>query len=214
MNELMKPVCPPKPDSRPPVSYGALQLESRYLLSPLAGYTNLPFRRIVRELGGVGLATTDLVNARGLLEGSEKTLQLTQTCPEDSPFAVQIFGSEPQQMKEAAQLLESRDVDSIDINMGCPVNRIVKGGAGASMMCRPSDTVSLVQTVVEAVKIPVSVKMRLGWDDSELSAPFFAREFEKVGVVAVAIHGRTREQGFRGVVNHDGIRKVVEAVES
>ncbi|HBL48597.1 MAG TPA: tRNA dihydrouridine synthase DusB [Planctomycetaceae bacterium] len=214
MNESMKPVCPPKPDVRPPIRYGALQLESRYLLSPLAGYTNLPFRRIVRELGGVGLATTDLVNARGLLEGSEKTLQLTQTCPEDSPFAVQIFGSEPQQMKEAAQLLESRGVHSIDINMGCPVNRIVKGGAGASMMCRPSDTVSLVQTVVEAVRIPVSVKMRLGWDDSELSAPFFSREFEKVGVVAVAIHGRTREQGFRGVVNHDGIRRVVEAVES
>ncbi len=134
MNESMKPACPPKPDHRPPVCYGALQLESRYLLSPLAGYTNLPFRRIVRELGGVGLATTDLVNARGLLEGSEKTLQLTQTCPEDSPFAVQIFGSEPQQMKDAAQLLESRGVHSIDINMGCPVNRIVKGGAGASMM--------------------------------------------------------------------------------
>lgn len=205
---------PPQPDSRPPLCYGALQLESRYLLSPLAGYTNLPFRRIVREIGGVGLATTDLVNARGLLEGSHKTLQLIQTCPEDSPFAVQIFGSDAQQMSEAAQLLESRGVDSIDINMGCPVNRIVKGGAGASMMCRPQDTVSLVQSVVEAVKIPVTVKMRLGWDDQNLTAPFFAREFEQVGVVAVAIHGRTREQGFRGSVNHDGIRQVVEAVQS
>ncbi len=210
----MNQTLPPKPASRPAVCYGTLKLESRYLLSPLAGYTNLPFRRIVRELGGVGLATTDLVNARGLLEGSEKTLQLIQTCPEDSPFAVQIFGSKPEYMRDAAQLLESRGVDSIDINMGCPVNRIVKGGAGASMMCRPSDTVSLVQTVVDAVKIPVTVKMRLGWDDSDLSAPFFAREFEQVGIVAVAIHGRTREQGFKGTVNHDGIRQVVEAVES
>ena len=205
---------PPQPDRRPPLCYGSLQLESRYLLSPLAGYTNLPFRRIVRELGGVGLATTDLVNARGLLEGSHKTLQLIQTCPEDSPFAVQIFGSEARQMSDAAQLLEARGVDSIDINMGCPVNRIVKGGAGASMMCRPEDTISLVQSVVEAVKIPVTVKMRLGWDDQNLTAPFFAREFEQIGVVAVAIHGRTREQGFRGSVNHDGIRQVVEAVES
>lgn len=210
----MNSALPPQPEPRPSVSYGTLRLQSRYLLSPLAGYTNLPFRRIVRELGGVGLATTDLVNARGLLEGSEKTLQLIQTCPEDSPFAVQIFGSKQEYMRDAAQLLEARGVDSIDINMGCPVQRIVKGGAGASMMCRPSDTVSLVQTVVDAVKIPVTVKMRLGWDDSDLSAPFFAREFEQVGIVAVAIHGRTREQGFRGTVNHEGIRKVVEAVDA
>lgn len=210
----MNQTIPPQPEPRPPVCYGTLKLESRYLLSPLAGYTNLPFRRIVRELGGVGLATTDLVNARGLLEGSEKTLQLIQTCPEDSPFAVQIFGSSLEHMRDAAQLLESRGVDSIDINIGCPVNRIVKGGAGASMMCRPADTVSLVQTVVDAVKIPVTVKMRLGWDDSDLSAPFFAREFEQVGIVAVAIHGRTREQGFKGTVNHEGIRQVVEAVDS
>jgi nifR3 family TIM-barrel protein len=179
----------------------------------LAGYTNLPFRRIVRELGGVGLGTTDLVNARGLLEGSEKTLHLVETCPEDSPFAVQIFGRDAWAMREAAQLLEARGVHSIDINMGCPVDRITKGGAGASMMCRVDETVSLVQNVVEAVKIPVSVKMRLGWDDTQLTAPKFARLFEEVGVVAVAIHGRTRAQGFGGLVNIAGIRQVVEAVE-
>ncbi len=214
LKTTMNTALPPQPEFRPPVSYGTLKLASRYLLSPLAGYTNLPFRRVVREIGGLGLATTDLVNARGLLEGSEKTLQLIKTCPEDSPFAVQIFGSEPKQMQEAAQLLQERHVDSIDINMGCPVNRIVKGGAGASMMCSPDKTISLVQSVVESVEIPVTVKMRLGWDDSQLTAPFFAREFEQVGVVAIAIHGRTREQGFRGSVNHDGIRQVVEAVES
>ncbi|WP_298860284.1 tRNA dihydrouridine synthase DusB [uncultured Gimesia sp.] len=210
----MNSPLPSQPDLRPPVCYGTLKLSSRYLLSPLAGYTNLPFRRIVRDIGGVGLATTDLVNARGLLEGSSKTLQLIQTCPEDTPFAVQIFGNDPKQMQEAAQLLQDRGVDSIDINMGCPVNRIVKGGAGAIMMCHPDKTIALVQSVVESVKIPVSIKMRLGWDDLNLTAPFFAREFEQVGVVAVAIHGRTREQGFRGSVNHDGIRQVVEAVQS
>lgn len=196
-----------------PLRYGQLALPSRYLLSPLAGYTNLPFRRIVRELGGVGLGTTDLVNARGLLDGGPKTLQLVESCPEDRPFAVQIFGSDPVVMKDAAQLLESRGVDSIDINMGCPVKRITKVGAGASLMCQADRTVDLVRTVVDAVKIPVTVKMRLGWDSTQLTAPGFAREFEQVGVAAVAIHGRTREQGFSGTVDRQGIRQVVEAVE-
>lgn len=197
----------------PPLTYGGLKLPSRYLLSPLAGYTNLPFRRVVREVGGLGLATTDLVNARGLLDGSGKSLQLIETCAEDRPFAVQLFGSDPMIMRDAAQFLEHRGVDSIDINMGCPVNRITKGGAGASMMCRADSTVELVRTVVESVKVPVTVKMRLGWDSTKLTAPEFAREFEQAGVAAVAIHGRTREQGFSGVVDRTGIRKVVEAVE-
>ncbi len=203
----------PRPTPRPPLRFGSLALSSRYLLSPLAGYTNLPFRRIVREVGGVGLATTDLVNARGLLSGSVKTLRLIETCPEDRPFAVQIFGAEPAVMREAAQWLEARGVDVVDINMGCPVNRVTKSGSGASMMCRADATVELVRHVVEGVKIPVTVKMRLGWNSSQITAPFFAREFEQAGVAAVMIHGRTRGQGFRGTVDRDGIRRVVEAVE-
>lgn len=194
--------------------YGPLRLQSRYLLSPLAGYTNLPFRRIVRELGGVGLATTDLVNARGLLEGNKKSLELIETCTADSPFAVQIFGKDAGSMCEAAQLLEARGVDSVDINMGCPVDRITKGGSGSAMMCDPNSTINLVQGVVEAVRIPVTVKMRLGWDETQITAPKFAREFEQAGVAAIAIHGRTRAQGFKGSVSRDGIRRVVEAVES
>lgn len=197
----------------PPLRYGTLALASRYHLSPLAGYTNLPFRRIVRQLGGVGLATTDLVNARALLEGSGKSLALIETCPEDRPFAVQIFGGDPSIMRDCAQFLEARGVDSIDINMGCPVQRITKGGAGASLMCQADRTVQLVQTVVESVRIPITVKMRLGWDDTQITAPQFAREFEQVGIAAVAIHGRTRAQGFTGQVNRAGIRAVVEAVE-
>jgi len=193
--------------------YGNLKLPSRYLLSPLAGYTNLPFRRIVREIGGVGLATTDLVNARGLVAGNEKSLRLIETCPEDRPFAVQIFGAEIGEMRDAAQLLEARGVDSIDINMGCPVNRVTKSGSGASLMCRTDSTIDLVARVVEAVRIPVTVKMRLGWNSSQITAPAFAREFEKIGVAAVAVHGRTREQGFGGEVSREGIRRVVEAVE-
>jgi nifR3 family TIM-barrel protein len=197
-----------------PLRFGVLTLPSRYLLSPLAGYTNLPFRRIVRELGGVGLATTDLVNARALLAGSEKSWQLVETCPEDRPFAVQIFGGEASVMRDAAQLLESRGVDAIDINMGCPVEHVTRTGAGASLMCQADSAIGLVRAVVEAVRIPVTVKMRLGWHAGAITAPQFAREFEQAGVAAVAIHGRTREQGFRGRVDRAGIRQVVEAVDA
>ncbi len=192
--------------SRRTLRWGSLELASRYLLAPLAGYTNLPFRLVVRRLGGLGLATTDLVNARALLLASRKTMELIQTCPEDRPVV-------PQEMRDAAQWLEDYGISSVDINMGCPVHKVVRGGGGSAMMCDAARTVDLVRTVVEAVRIPVSVKMRLGWDDQSWSAPFFAREFEQVGVAGVTIHGRTRAQGFGGTVNLDGIRAVVEAVE-
>ena len=196
----------------PKLSYGPLPLPTRWLLSPLAGYTNLPFRRVVRALGGLGLATTDLVNSRALVEGSEKTLELTDTCPEDTPLAVQIFGAEPKYLCEAARRLEGAGHASVDINMGCPVGKVTKTGSGASLMCRREETIELVEAVVRSVSIPVTVKMRLGWDDQNITAPAFARAFEEVGVAAVAIHGRTRAQGFSGQVNRDGIRQVVEAV--
>ncbi len=192
---------------------GSLTLRSRYLLAPLAGYTNLAFRLALRALGGLGLATTDLVNARALLTASRRTMELIQTCPEDRPVAVQIYGSNAAEMRDAAQWLENYGVSAVDINMGCPVHKVVRGGGGSAMMCDAVNTVELVRTIVESVRIPVTVKMRLGWDDDHLSAPFFAREFERAGVAAVTIHGRTRAQGFGGRVNLNGIRAVVEAVQ-
>ncbi len=195
------------------LTFGALQLASRYLLAPLAGYTNLSFRLAVRGVGGLGLATTDLVNARALLMRSRRTMELIKTCPEDRPVSVQIYGTNPSEMRDAAQWLEGYGVSSVDINMGCPVHKVTRGGGGSAMMCDAKSTVSLVRTIVESVRIPVTVKMRLGWDAATLSAPFFAREFEQCGVAAVTIHGRTREQGFGGSVDLDGIRQVVEAVE-
>jgi nifR3 family TIM-barrel protein len=190
----------------------SLRLTSRYWLAPLAGYTNLAFRLAVRELGGLGLATTDLINARALLRGSDKTMQLLSTCPADRPVAVQLYGADAPEMAAAAQWLEGYGVSSVDINMGCPVHKVVRGGGGSAMLCDPVKTVGLVRTVVQAVRIPVTVKMRLGWDEESWSAPFFAREFEQAGVAAVTIHGRTRAQGFSGSVNCEGIRAVVEAV--
>jgi nifR3 family TIM-barrel protein len=200
-------------DNATQLRWGNVTLPSRYLLAPLAGYTNLAFRQAVRQLGGLGLATTDLVNARALLNRSRRTMELLATCPEDRPVAVQIYGNQPSEMADAARWLQEYGVTSVDINMGCPVHKVTRGGGGSAMMCDRDQTLQLVRRVVEAVRIPVSVKMRLGWDDESLSAPYFARAFEQAGVAAITIHGRTREQGFGGSVNLDGIRQVVEAVE-
>jgi nifR3 family TIM-barrel protein len=196
-----------------PLRFGTLTLASRFLLAPLAGYTNLAFRLAVRERGGLGLATTDLVNARALLIRSRRTMELIATCPEDRPVAVQIYGANPAEMREAAQWLEGYGVSSVDINMGCPVHKVTRGGGGSALLCNATSATNLVRAVVEAVRIPVTVKMRLGWDDDNLTAPAIAREFEQAGVAAVTIHGRTREQGFSGSVKLAGIRAVVEAVE-
>ena len=193
---------------------GSLKLESNLFLSPLAGYTNLPFRLVVREIGGVGLCTTDLVNARSLLEKNPKALKLIETRLADSPLAVQLFGSVPVEMRDAAQTLESLGVHSIDINMGCPVRKVCKVGGGSAMMMELDKTAALVRGMVNAVKIPVTAKMRLGWDDENLTAPDLARSLEEAGVAAIFVHGRTREQGFSGTVNLAGIRKVVEAVKT
>ena len=193
---------------------GSLTLKSNLFLSPLAGYTNLPFRLALREVGGLDLATTDLVNARSLIEKNPKAFKLIETCPADSPLAVQLFGSVPEEMRDAAQYLESIGIASVDINMGCPVRKVCRVGGGSAMMTETDRTAALVKGMVDAVKIPVTAKMRLGWDDDNLTAPDLARALEDVGVAAIFIHGRTREQGFSGTVNLKGIRAVVDAVKS
>jgi nifR3 family TIM-barrel protein len=194
------------------VQIGSLQLKTHLFLSPLAGYTNLPFRLVVREIGGLDLATTDLVNARSLLERNPKALKLIETCPADQPLAVQLFGSVPEEMRDAAAYLESIGVASVDINMGCPVRKVCRVGGGSAMMTELEKTASLVRGMVEAVKIPVTAKMRLGWDDQNLTAPDLARVLEDAGAAAIFVHGRTREQGFGGSVNLAGIAAVVRAV--
>lgn len=195
-----------------PFHIGSYPLKSNLSLSPLAGYTNLPFRLTVRELGGLGLATTDLVNARSILEKNHKALKLIETSSEDFPLSVQLFGGVPEEMRDAALYVESLGIAMVDINMGCPVRKVVQVGGGSAMMTELSKTAKLVQGMVEAVKIPVTAKMRLGWDDNNITAPNLTRALADVGVAAVAVHGRTREQGFDGSVNIAGIRQVVEAV--
>ncbi|MBC8003362.1 MAG: tRNA dihydrouridine synthase DusB, partial [Opitutaceae bacterium] len=160
------------------------------------------------------LATTDLVNARSLLEKNPKALKLIETSAADRPLAVQLFGSVPGEMRDAALYLESIGIASVDINMGCPVKKVCRVGGGSAMMMELDQTAALVRGMVEAVKIPVTAKMRLGWDDDNITAPELARALEDVGVAAIFVHGRTREQGFGGTVNLAGIRKVVEAVRT
>ena len=196
------------------ISFGSLHLPTPLLLSPLAGYTNLPFRLVIREVGGVGLCTTDLVNARSLLEKNKKALKLIESSPADTPLAVQLFGSVPEEMRDAAQYLESIGVASVDINMGCPVRKVCQVGGGSAMMTELDRTAALVRGMVNAVRIPITCKMRLGWDDDNLTAPDLARALEDAGATAIMVHGRTRQQGFDGSVNLAGIRRVVEAVRT
>src|SRR2546426_11005854 len=159
---------------------GNLALRSSLFLSPLAGYTNLPFRLTLRELGGLDLATTDLVNARSLLEQNPKALKLIESCPADRPLAVQLFGSVPEEMRDAAFYLESVGISSVDINMGCPVRKVCRVGGGSAMMTEVDKTANLVKGMVGALKIPATAKMRLGWDDQNLTAPHLARAWEGV----------------------------------
>lgn len=192
---------------------GNRDIPTPYFLAPLAGYTQLPFRRALRELGGMGLATTDLVQATMLLSRRPKSLELIATSSDDKPLTVQIFSGIRDELVRAAKWLEDAGYQGIDINMGCPMAKVTGSGGGARLMCDTSAACDTVSAVVESVVIPVSVKMRLGWDLNNLTAPALAREFEQLGVAAVTIHGRTRQQGFHGSVNLDGIAGVVAAVD-
>lgn len=193
---------------------GPIELNSPLFLSPLAGYTNLPMRLTVREVGGLGWATTDLVNARSLLERNRTALKLVATSAEDRPLAIQLFGAVPEEMRDAAIMCEEMGVQSVDINMGCPVRKVVNIGGGSAMMTELDKTAALVRGMIDAVKIPITAKMRLGWDEDNLTAPNLARTLEDAGCAAVFVHGRTRAQGFSGRVNLDGIRAVVDAVNT
>lgn len=193
---------------------GSLDLESNLFLSPLAGYTNLPFRLTAKSLGGLGLVTTDLVNARSLIEGRAVAYKMIATDVREQPMAVQLFGGVAEEMRDAAVIAAEKGAQSIDINMGCPVKKVVKTGSGSSMMKDHDKTRELVKGMIEAVDVPITAKMRLGWDSENITAPELAKTLEDIGVSAIFIHGRTRAQGFSGGVDLEGIRKVKEAVMS
>jgi len=193
---------------------GNIGIDSNLFLSPLAGYTNLPMRLTLRELGGLGWATTDLVNARSLIERNPVALKLVESCAGDRPLSIQLFGSVPDEMRDAAVMCEDMGAQAVDINMGCPVKKVTQIGGGSAMMTELGKTAGLVRRMVGAIGIPVTAKMRLGWDSENITAPDLAQALEDAGVAAIFVHGRTRAQGFAGTVNLAGIRAVVGAVRS
>jgi len=205
---------PQKPVDEPPLKIGNRQFSSRYFLAPLAGYTHLAFRLALRGLGGLGLATTDLVQATQLLSNHRRSRQLIATCPADQPLSVQIFSGRSQELVRAARWLQDHGYAGVDINMGCPMAKITGQGGGARLMCDTDQARDTVARVVSAVSIPVSVKMRLGWDRQQITAPELARQLEDVGVAAVTVHGRTRAQGFHGDVHLESIQATVDAVHA
>ena len=177
----------------------------------MAGVTDQPFRLLAKEMG-CGLVYTEMISGKGLLFQNCHTVNMIRIDEKERPVAVQIFGSDPQSLARAAKLVEVAGADCIDINMGCPTLKIVKNGEGSALMQRPALAYDLLARVVEAVRVPVTVKIRKGWDDRSANAVEIAILAEKAGVAAVAVHGRTREQFYSGQADWGIIRAVKESV--
>ena len=191
---------------------GGVKINSRLALAPMAGVTDAAFRQICSELGA-GLTYTELVSAKALCYQDKKSRQLLRPFPGERPFAAQIFGSDIPCMAEAAQIaIEASGADLLDINMGCPVGKVVSSGDGAALMKDPEKAARLAEAVVKSSPVPVTVKMRRGWDKGSVNAVPLAKMLEEAGVSAIAVHGRTRVQMYGGAADWTTIREVKEAV--
>ncbi len=189
----------------------SLPLESPLILAPLAGYTDLAFRLLCRQFGA-GLCYTEMISCHGLVYQKEKTQLLTRTVPEERPVALQLFGADPIIMGEAAALVSNMPVDIIDINMGCPVRKVTKKGAGAALMKDAYLAATIISEVCNNTNLPVTVKIRTGWNHDSIVAPDFAKMAEDNGASAIAVHGRTWSQGFVGQVDWQTIEQVKKNV--
>jgi tRNA-dihydrouridine synthase B len=187
------------------------KIKGKVILAPLAGISNLPFRLIARSFG-CALAYTEMISANGLVRNTQKTFEYLETCPEDNPLGMQIFGATPDLLAQAAIIAAGRGADLIDINMGCPVRKVIKAGAGAILMKEPLLIGRIVAAVKKAVAIPVTVKIRSGWSRSSINAVEIARIAEDSGADAITIHARTADQGYSGVADWEIIKAVKEAV--
>ncbi|MBO5993141.1 MAG: tRNA dihydrouridine synthase DusB [Acidaminococcaceae bacterium] len=190
---------------------GNIVLDTPVALAPMAGISDLPYRVICRKFG-CGLTVSEMVSAKGLLYKNEKTFTMLQIDEAERPTAIQLFGSVPEELAEAAKIVESRGADIIDFNMGCPVPKVVNNGEGSALMKTPLLAGRILEAMVKAVRIPVTVKFRAGWDEEHRNAVEIARIAEASGIAAVAVHGRTRNQFYMGKADWDIIRQVKEAV--
>ena len=191
---------------------GSIQLDQPFALAPMAGMTDTAFRRLVKRHGGCGLVVTEMVSSEGLVRGIGRTLEYAEYTEEERPVSIQIFGGDPAKMADAAQIVEGMGADIVDINMGCPVPKIAKHNAGCSLMREPEHAQSVVAAMARAVKIPVTVKMRAGWDATEINAPELAKRMEDAGAAALAVHGRTAAQSYTGSSDWSLINRVAEGV--
>ncbi len=188
-----------------------LEIANPVVIAPMAGISNAAFRTIAHEFGA-GLIYTEMISDKAICYSNKKTMEMTQLAPDEHPIAMQLFGHEEASMIQAAQVLDKTDCDVIDINMGCPVPKVVNSGSGSAMMKDPEATYQLVRKIVAAVEKPVSAKIRLGWDSSSINVLEMARGLEAAGVSALAVHGRTRSQLYEGKADWSWIKKVKEVV--
>jgi len=187
---------------------GSVALTSPLAIAPMAGMTDTAFRRLVKRHGGCGLVVTEMVSAEGLVRGIDRTLEYAEYTEEERPVSVQIFGGDPATMAEAARVVEGMGADIVDVNMGCPVAKIAKHHAGCSLMREPAHAASVIAAMAKAVQIPVTVKMRAGWNDADRNAPTLARMVEEAGASAIAVHGRTAAQSYSGTADWDLVARI------
>lgn len=187
-------------------------LDTPFALAPMAGMTDTAFRRLVKRKGGCGLVVTEMVSSEGLVRGIDRTLEYAEYTEEERPVSIQIFGGDPAKMAAAAQIVEGIGADIVDVNMGCPVPKIAKHSAGCSLMREPEHAQAIIDAMVKAVRIPVTVKMRAGWDDGQINAPELAKRVADAGAAAIAVHGRTAAQSYSGSSDWDLITRVARVV--
>lgn len=193
------------------IKIGPVELSQPVILAPMSGVSDLPFRRLVKRWGA-GLVVSEMIASQAMVNANLKTLKMTTNCADEQPMAVQLAGYEPGLMAEAARMNEDRGAAIIDINMGCPVKKVVNKQSGSALMRDLDHARRIIEATVEAVKIPVTLKMRKGWDDDNLNAPELARIAEDAGIRMITVHGRTRCQMYNGSADWKFIRNVCDAV--